>query len=199
MEQFTHYIEVFGYFGYLILFVTIFLESFPLTFFFPGDSLLFVTGFLAYLGHFNIGILVSVYFFASICGYLFSYYVGQKLRDMVLSKKKFLWIKPHHIDKTQTFYEKYGMRTVVIGRFVPIIRSFSPVLAGAADMDRKKFFRYTVIGAILWGGGLPMVGFYLGQIFPNAHVYLTPIILFVILVSLLPFITGHLTKNKKSV
>ena len=198
MQYLLHYIQIVGYFGYFILFLIIFLESFPLTFFFPGDSLLFTSGFLASQGYFDLSLLVTTFFAASIFGYVLSYAVGKKVRDTVLEKKKFLWIKPKHIEKTHRFFEKYGMKTIIIGRFVPVVRSFSPALAGAAEMRYDKFLRYALIGGILWSGGLTSAGFYLGRIFPHAHIYLTPIIIAIIIVSILPMVFDYFSKNKEN-
>jgi len=196
MEQLLHYIQVVGYWGYLILFATIFLESFPLTFFFPGDSLLFTTGFLASQGYFNLILLILVYFLASVFGYIASYAFGKYVGHIVLQKDGFWWIKPKHIEKTHQFFEKYGVKAIVIGRFVPVVRSFSPALAGAGGMKYSKFSRYSLLGGGLWTGGLTLGGYYLGRIFPNAHIYLTPIIVAIVLVSLLPIFFDYISKNK---
>src|SRR5579885_2462479 len=100
MDYLLHLVRILGVWGYVALFATILLESFPLTFFFPGDSLLFTTGFLASQGFFNIFTLTIVYFTASIFGYIFSYWSGHKVREFVLSDKHFWWIKPKHIAET---------------------------------------------------------------------------------------------------
>ena len=198
MEQLIHYITVLGYFGYVILFVIIFLESFPLTFFLPGDSLLFTTGFLASQGHFNMAILVGTLFLASISGYMFSYAMGEKLRDFILHSNDKYWFKKKHIDQTHDFFIKYGDKTVIIGRFVPIVRSFAPTLAGSAKMNYKKFIKDTMIGGFLWTGGLTTVGFYLGRAIPGVHVYLTPIILAIVFVSLIPAIAEYIHSKRKN-
>lgn len=186
MDYLINFIQYAGYFGYLILFLVIFLESFPPTLFLPGDSLLFITGFLASQGHFDILLLVCTLFIASILGYMFSYYFGKKLRDFILKSNDKYWFKKKHIEYTENFYKKYGVKTLVIGRFVPIVRSFSPTLAGAVDMDYKIFIKYVLIGGFLWTWGMTSIGFYLGQVIPNAEKLLTPIILGIIFVTLIP-------------
>lgn len=195
MEYLINLITAFGYFGYGLLFLIIFFESFPPTFFLPGDSLLFTTGFLASQGYFNLVILTSVLFVASIFGYMFSYFMGKKLRHFVLHSDDRYWFKKKHLEYTEEFFNKYDTKTIIIGRFVPIVRSFGPTLAGAVDMEYGEFIRYTIVGGFLWTGGLTSIGFYLGKAIPSAHLYLTPIILAIIFVSLLPAIIEYI-KNK---
>jgi membrane-associated protein len=197
MGYLTNFIQFTGYLGYGILFLIIFFESFPPTLFLPGDSLLFVTGFLASEGYFNIISLVGVLFLASICGYIFSYAMGKKLRDFILKSNDKYWFKKKHIEYTENFYKKYGAKTLILGRFVPIVRSFSPTLAGAVDMNYRKFIKYVFIGGFLWTGGVTCIGFYLGRIIPNAENLLTPIVILVIFVSLIPtFAEQVITKVK---
>ena len=141
MEHLIKFIEFTGYLGYVILFIIIFFEAFPPTLFLPGDSLLFITGFLASQGHFNFPLLVIILFTASIIGYIFSYIMGKKIRDFILRSNDKYWFKKKHLDYTEEFYKKYGMKALIIGRFIPIIRSYNPTLAGASDMDHKKFIK----------------------------------------------------------
>ena len=199
MEYLIQIITVAGYFGYGVLFIIIFLESFPLTFFLPGDSLLFTTGFLASQGHFDLALLVGVLFIASTLGYIFSYKMGNKIRDIILNSNDRFWFKKKHLDYTESFYNKYGAKTIIIGRFVPIVRSFGPTLAGAVKMDYDKFVRYTFIGGIFWTGGVTSAGFYMGKAIPNADLYLTPIVLSIIVASLMPTIIEyiHVRRSKK--
>ena len=201
MDYLIHLIQTAGYWGYVILFLIIFLESFPPTFFLPGDSLLFTTGFLASGGHFNLALLVAVLFVASVTGYIFTYIMGKKLRDIILDSGDRYWFKRKHLDYTEKFYRKYGHRTIIIGRFVPVVRSFAPTLAGAVEMPRRAFMRDTLVGGILWTGGITTMGFYLGRAIPGADLYLTPIIIAIIFVSLLPaiieFVHGRIKKKKQ--
>ena len=186
MHYLIDLITVVGYFGYGILFLIVFFESFPLTFFLPGDSLLFTTGFLASQGYFNLALLVGVLFIASVLGYMFSYAMGQKFREIILRSDDSYWFKKKHLVYTQKFFEKYGDKTIMIGRFVPIVRSFAPTLAGAVQMPYRKFIRDNIIGGIFWAIGMTSVGFYLGRSIPEAHLYLTPIILCIIFISFMP-------------
>lgn len=199
MDYLIHVIQIAGYFGYAILFTIIFLESFPLTFFLPGDSLLFTTGFLASAGHFDLALLVFTLFVASVLGYMFSYAMGQKFRDLILESNDRYWFKKKHLDYTKNFYEKYGDKTIIIGRFVPIVRSFSPTLAGSVQMSYRRFIKDTLIGGIIWTGGVTSLGYYLGNTIPGIHDHLTPIIIMIIVVSLMPSVVEYLrVRNKKN-
>jgi membrane-associated protein len=197
VEYLINFIQTVGYFGYGVLFLIIFFESFPPTFFLPGDSLLFVTGFLASEGYFNMALLVGVLFVAGTLGYIFSYAMGEKLRDFILRSNDKYWFKKKHIEYTEKFFRKYGMKTLIIGRFVPIVRSFSPTLAGSVDMDYKKFMKYILIGGFLWTGGVTSIGFYLGRIIPHADKLLTPIVIIVIFISLVPAFADYLMPKIK--
>lgn len=198
MDYIMHFVQEAGYYGYIVLFLIVFFESLPPTFFLPGDSLLFVTGFLTSQGYFNMALLVAVLFLASVCGYIVSYLLGEKIRDFILRSNDKYWFKKKHIDYTTEFYEKYGSKTLVIGRFVPIVRSFSPMFAGTVDMKFKKFIPYVLIGGFLWTGGLTSVGFYLGRIIPHAEKLLNLIIFSIIFVSFLPVIVEYINKVRKS-
>ena len=197
MDYLINLIHIAGYWGYGILFIIIFLESFPPTFYLPGDSLLFTTGFLASQGYFDLALLVVIFFIAGVLGYMFSYAMGQKLRDFILQSNDKYWFKKKHLEYTQHFFDKYGDKTVILGRFIPVVRSFSPTLAGSVKMSYKRFIRDVFIGGILWTGGMTSVGFYLGRAIPGANLYLTPIILAIIFVSLLPGIIEYITVRVK--
>lgn len=182
-------------FGYVGLFLIIFLESFPMTFFLPGDSLLFTTGFLASQGFFSLNILVSVFFLAGTIGYILSYYFGQMMVKKIFTNEKSKIFNPKHIVTTHNFYEKYGAKTIIIGRFIPVVRSFGPSFAGVGDMTFAKFFTYTLAGGVLWAGGVTSLGFYLGRILPKADALLTPIVLGIVFISILPTIYEYLKEK----
>lgn len=196
MEHLVNLINDVGDWGYLIIFVIIFLESFPFTFYLPGDSLLFTTGFLASQGHFKMAILIPVLYIAGTTGYILSFWIGEWTRAMIIKSNDKYWFKKKHLDYTKQFYDKYGMKTLIIGRFVPIVRSFSPTLAGAVDMNFKKFIKYTILGGFVWTAGVTFLGFYLGKIFPSAHLYLTPIIIGIIILSILPTVYEYFMEKR---
>lgn len=196
MEYLIHFLNDIGNWGYLLLFVIIFLESFPLTFYLPGDSLLFTTGLLASLGHFDLLPLILVLYLGGTLGYIVSYFVGERLRDFIIRSNDRYWFKKKHLDYTENFYRKYGIKTLIIGRFIPIVRSFSATLAGAIKMNYRSFLVYTFAGGLVWTGGVTSVGYFLGRIFPDAHVYLTPIVIGIIVVSLLPTVYEYISEKR---
>ena len=195
MNDLISFIHKFGYIG---LFVTVFLESFPMTFFLPGDSLLFISGFLASQGYFNVSILVAVFYLAGAVGYILSYFFGQKLIKRFFKDENSKIFNPKYVVYTHNFYEKYGAKTIIIGRFVPIVRSFGPSLAGVADMTFKKFITYTLLGGLIWAGGVTFLGFYLGKVIPAVDIFLTPIIVGIIFLSFLPTIFEYLKSRGPS-
>jgi membrane-associated protein len=197
MEYLIDLIKDVGNWGYLLLFIIIFLESFPFTFYLPGDSLLFTTGFLASQGHFNLPMLIFVLYFGGTFGYLVSYILGEKIRNYIISSNDKFWFKKKHIEYTEEYYRRYGIKTLIIGRFIPIIRSFSATLAGAVKMDYRSFLIYTFAGGLVWCAGVTSLGYYLGKLIPNVHFYLTPIIIGIIIVSFLPTVYEYYTSRKE--
>lgn len=192
-----NFISFFEQFGYIGLFAVVFFESFPLTFFFPGDSLLFATGFLASQGIFSLPILILTFFVAGTTGYIFSYFFGQRIIRRFFTDDKSKIFNPKYITYTHQFFEKYGAKTIIIGRFVPVVRSFGPALAGVANLTFKRFLSYTIIGGIFWSSVMTLIGFYLGRILPKADAYLTPIIITIIFISILPTVFEYLKRNHK--
>lgn len=198
MEHLVNLIKEVGVYGYVILFIIIFFESFPLTFYLPGDSLLFTTGFLASQGYFSIAILLPTLFVASVLGYNFSYFMGHRLRDFIIKSNDRYWFKKKHLDYTKAFFDKYGDKTVIIGRFVPIVRSFAPTMAGSVHMHFKKFTFDSVMGGFIWTFGVTLLGYYLGKAIPEAEKYLTPIIMVIILISLSPSVYEYWKSTKEN-
>lgn len=197
MEHLISLIKEVGYYGYVILFLIIFFESFPLTFYLPGDSLLFTTGFLASQGYFSMSILLPTLFVASILGYNFSYFMGERLRNFIINSNDRYWFKKKHLDYTQAFFEKYGDKTLIIGRFVPIVRSFSPTMAGAVKMPFKKFSFDSILGGAIWTIGVTSLGFYLGKSIPDIERHIHYVVILIIIVSLFPSIYEYI-KSKKN-
>lgn len=172
--------------GYVGLFVMVFGESGFFLFFLPGDSLLFTAGILASQGVFSIWTLLLVFVLAAILGDSAGYWVGKKAGIWLLSQKDRLFFKKSHIHKAQDFYDKHGGKTLILARFIPAVRTFVPVVAGMAKMDYKKFLSYNIIGGIIWGMGLPLLGYALGSQIKDVEHYLLPIIGVIILISFLP-------------
>ena len=155
--------------GLLILALIVFAESGLLVgFFLPGDSLLFIAGFLASPagGHkmSSIGLVLLVAGAMAIAGDQVGYLIGRKAGPAIFDKPKSRLFDPAHVTKAHAFFEKHGSKTIVLARFVPIVRTFAPVVAGVGDMEYRTFVRYNVAGGIGWGAGVPLLGYFLGRI-----------------------------------
>lgn len=181
--------------GYLGLFGIIFAESgLFLGFFLPGDSLIFTAGVLASQGYLNIWLLIPILFLAAILGDNFGYAFGKKVGPKIFKKEDSLLFNKKNLERADAFYQKHGPRTLILARFMPVIRTFAPILAGVGVMNYRKFFIYNLIGGAIWTVSLPLFGYYLGQTIPNIDKYLLPIILLIIFTSFLPSII-HLIKT----
>ena len=183
--------------GYAGLFSIVFAESgLFFGFFLPGDSLLFTAGFLASQNLLDIKILIPLLFFGAFIGdnvgYGFGKRVGEKL--FVRSDSKIFNLK--NLQRAHAFFNKHGKKAIVLARFVPIVRTFTPIVAGAAKMDYKIFFLFNIIGALLWAVGMLLIGYFFGQIIPNADKYILPISGFIILISALPTGIEYLRMRK---
>lgn len=173
--------------GYLGLFTIVFAESGLLIgFFLPGDSLLFTAGFLASQGFLQIELLAPLLFIAAVLGDSFGYAFGKKVGPRIFTRKDSLLFDKDHLLRAQTFYEKYGGKTIVIARFMPVVRTFAPIVAGVGKMHYRSFLFYNLIGGALWAFGLTYLGYFLGQSIPSIDAYLIPIIILIILLSILP-------------
>lgn len=175
--------------GYLGVFTIVLLESGLLIgFFFPGDSLLFTAGFLASQGFFDIKILIVGCFVAAVAGDSIGYYIGKKLGPKIFNKEKSIFFHKKHLDRAQRFYDKHGGKTIILARFLPVVRAFAPVVAGASKMNYRKFAIFNLIGGVFWAIGITLAGFYLGSLIPDVDRYLLPIVGVIILVSMAPII-----------
>lgn len=173
--------------GYLGVFAIVFLESGMLVgFFFPGDSLLFTAGFLASQGLLDIRVLIAGCFIAAVAGDSVGYYIGHKFGRKLFNKEDSIWFHKEHLNRAQRFYEKHGGKTIVLARFMPVIRAFAPVVAGMGAMQYKRFVMFNLVGGILWAIGVTLTGFYLGGLVPDVDKYLLPIIGLIVVASILP-------------
>jgi membrane-associated protein len=181
--------------GLLGIFAIVFAESGLLVgFFLPGDSLLFTAGFLASQGIFDIHTLAIVCFIAAVTGDSVGYAFGHRVGRRLFNRKESFWFHPKHLEKAERFYEKNGKKTIVIARFMPIVRTFAPIVAGIGKMDYKTFLIYNVIGGLLWGVCLPYGGYFLGSLIPDPDKYLLPIIVLIVGLSVLPQVI-HILKD----
>ena len=171
-------------------------------FFLPGDSLLFTAGLLCYLDVLNVDLvwLVAGISASATLGYYAGYYFGFKTGEALYKKEDSLFFKKKYIYTAETFYKKYGGMALIMGRFLPIVRTFAPILAGVVKVDHKTFFLYNITGAILWPAVVVTAGYYVGSVFPNALNYLNYIVIGFIVVTAIPIINNYRAqaKEKKS-
>lgn len=173
--------------GYVGVFGVIFAETgLFLGFFFPGDSLLFVAGVLAAQGFFSLPLLVFLLFIAAVTGNMVGYSFGRYVGPKIFTREDSLLFRKSHVVKAQMFYDKYGAKMIVLARFVPIVRTFAPIVAGVGKMRYITFMIYNVVGAFLWTVCLTTASYYLGSKIENIDRYLLPIVLGIIVVSVLP-------------
>ncbi|MBW4594169.1 MAG: VTT domain-containing protein [Brasilonema angustatum HA4187-MV1] len=192
-------IKSLGYFG---VWAIVFAESGLLIgFFLPGDSLLFTAGFIASVPQspLNIWILIIGAFLAAVLGDNVGYATGYKFGRRLFQKEDSWLFHKKHLISTTKFYQKHGKKTLILARFVPIVRTFAPIIAGVGSMDYRTFMSYNLIGGFLWTFGITLLGFFLGKSLPAEQLdkYLLPIIGLIIVVSLLPSIL-HLIKENKN-
>ncbi|HEX7560190.1 MAG TPA: DedA family protein [Usitatibacter sp.] len=196
----THLLKLVAEYGvwiYAILFAIIFSETgFVVTPFLPGDSLLFVAGAIAATGELNVHVLFVVLAAAAFLGNSVNYGIGRWLGGHFFTDRGSRWLNPAHLEKAHAFYEKHGGKAVVISRFLPIVRTYVPFVAGMARMHAREYLAYNVAGAVLWVGSLTYAGFFFGNI-PWIRGNLTAIIVGIVVVSLLPLVYAYV-KSRRS-
>jgi membrane-associated protein len=187
-----------GIFVYVGLVVIVFAETgLAVGFFLPGDSLLVVAGLFAATGKLNVAVLLSTLFVAAVVGDAVGYYTGKKLGPKLFKRQKSLLFRPSHLQRAHDFYEKYGGKTIVIARFVPIVRTFAPIVAGAAQMPYRKFVMFNVVGGCLWVFSMILGGYFLGTLLRdklgiNLDDHIEWVVIIVVFLSLIPPIYEYL-------
>lgn len=184
--------------SYLGLAFLVFAESGLLIgIFLPGDSLLFAAGLLAASGFFVLGPLMMIVIVAAIVGDSIGYWFGSEVGEMIFKRKDSRFFKQEYLKRTELFYRKYGGRAVVLARFVPIVRTLAPILAGVSSMKYRVFLAYNMLGGVLWGAGMVLVGFFLGSLIPNSEKYILPLSLIIVFISFFPIFI-NLARNKRA-
>lgn len=156
-------------------------------FFFPGDSLLFTAGFLASQGLFSVYLLVPLMALAAILGDSVGYWTGKKAGPLLFTRPNSFFFSQKRVEEARLFFGKYGAMSIVFARFIPAVRTFTPIVAGVAEMNYRKFLTYNIVGGLVWGAGFPIAGYFLGALVPNADTYVLPLVVVIIIVSLSPF------------
>ncbi len=173
--------------GYAGLFAIVFAESgLFFGFFFPGDSLLLTAGLLASRGFLHIAVLIPLLFVAAVLGDNVGYWFGAKTGPRIFNRENSLLFRRKNLLKAKEFYDKHGGKTIVLARFMPFIRTFAPIVAGAAEMDYRRFVIFNLLGGVLWAIGVTVIGYTMGAVIPGIDRYFTPIVLLVIFISVLP-------------
>ncbi|MBC7910681.1 MAG: VTT domain-containing protein [Pyrinomonadaceae bacterium] len=189
--------------GYFVLVFVVFAETgLAAGFFLPGDSLLVVAGLFAARGDLNVFILLSTLFVAAVVGDAVGYYTGSKMGPRIFSRQKSLLFKPSHLQKANEFYEKYGGKTIIIARFVPIVRTFAPIVAGAAKMPYRRFVMFNVVGGFLWVFSMILGGYFLGNLVERAFgikldEHIEKVVIVVVLLSLMPPLYEYLKSRRE--
>ncbi len=183
--------------GYVGLAGIVFAESgLFFGFFLPGDSLLFTAGFLASRGFFSLPMLLSLVVVAGIAGDSVGYWFGNKIGPMIFTRPDSFWFSHARVEQARLFFERKGGMSILLARFIPAVRTFTPIIAGVANMRYAKFLAYNVIGGTLWGAGMTLLGFFLGNTVPGIDNYIIVFAVLIAIVSILP-IVWEIVHSKK--
>jgi membrane-associated protein len=198
-----------GIFVYVGLVFIVFAETgLAVGFFLPGDSLLVVAGLFAATGKLNVAVLLSSLFVAAVVGDAVGYLTGAKMGPKLFRRQKSLLFRPSHLQRAHDFYERYGGKTIIIARFVPIVRTFAPIVAGAAQMPYRKFVVFNVVGGFLWVFSMVLAGYYLGTLLRdklgiNLDEHIEWVVIIVVFLSLTPpiyeYLKSRLEKRRSAV
>lgn len=192
--------SIIHYGGLSLLLIVLFLENGAFFgFFLPGDSLMFTAGLLTATGvldHSVITVVVSM-FIAGMGGYQFGWWTGRRTGEAMKNKADTFWFRKKHMVLAEDYYKKYGGKTLIIGRFVPIVRTFAPIVAGVIHMPLGKFTLYNFIGMALWVGTIFTAGYYLGRAYPEILDYLGWIVIWMVIVATLPVVLQIRAQRKE--
>lgn len=201
-------LATFGNYVYLALFFIIFAETgLAVGFFLPGDSLLVVSGLFAAAGKLNIALVLIAFFLGSVIGDSTGYWTGRVMGKTLFNREKSFIFKPSRVEKAKGFFEKYGAKTVIMARFVPIVRTFAPLVVGATEMPYIKFLTFSVLGSLLWILTMVLAGYFLGGVIERAlniklEDHIEKVVIVVVFLSILPpiieFLKSRFGKKEQS-
>lgn len=205
VEQITEFIQAYGAnVAYVVLFAIVFAESgLFFGFFLPGDSLLLTAGLLAspkspYDVGLNIWVLLPLLFVAAVAGDSVGYWFGAWSGPKIFNRENSLLFRRKNLLAAKAFYDKHGGKTIIAARFMPFIRTFAPIVAGAVEMEYQRFLMFNLIGGLVWGIGVTMIGYFLGNI-PGVEKFFTPLVLIVIFISVLPAVLHLWNDNREEI
>jgi membrane-associated protein len=184
---------------YLLLFVVFAETGLFFGFFLPGDSLIFTAGLLCATGILELHIVNLLIFMiiAAVSGNMIGYLFGKKVGVLLFKRKSGFFFRQEHLLTARDFYQKHGGKAIVLSRFLPIVRTFAPIIAGIVELDYRKFFIYNVVGGVAWVSSLVLCGYFLGKYVPESKEYLKYIVIFLILITSIPFLVNSIKKKKK--
>ena len=186
--------------GTLLVCVIVFVETgLFLGFFLPGDSLLVTAGVFSAAGILKIGSLAPLVTLCAIAGDQLGYWIGRRAGETLYRRQDSIFFKRSHLERAHNFYEKYGGKTVILARFMPIVRTFCPPVAGAAQMRYARYFAFDVLGGCCWGAGLVLAGYFLGSVVPNIGQRIHWVIAAVVILSFLPALIGALRARSRRI
>lgn len=202
LKKLTDPQSIIHYGGLWLLLFVVFAETGLLVgFFLPGDSLIFISGLLCATKPQLLGVpfplLLLLLMLAAIIGNVFGYWFGRKAGETLYKKEDSFFFRKKHLITTKAFYDKHGGKTLILGRFLPIIRTFAPIIAGVIKIDFKTFMIYNVIGAVAWIGSIASIAYYLGIKFPGIEKYLGYIIIGLIVITAIPVLLTYLKSRKQ--
>ena len=182
---------------YLLLFVVFAETGLFVGFFLPGDSLLFTAGLLCSTGilQINPALLIVLIIIAAVTGNMFGYYFGKKVGVLLFKRKSGFLFRQEHLVAANEFYNKHGKKTIILSRFLPIIRTFAPIVAGIVKLEYYKFFIYSLAGAAVWVCSLVLTGYFMGIHIPKTKEYLEYIVIFLIVITSIPFVYNYIKKK----
>ncbi len=182
---------------YLLLFVVFAETGLFVGFFLPGDSLLFTAGLLCSTGilHIHPALLVILIIIAAVTGNMTGYYFGKKVGVLLFKRKSGILFRQEHLVMANEFYQKHGQKTIVLSRFLPIVRTFAPIIAGIVKLEYYKFTIYSLIGAFFWVSSLVLTGYFMGKYIPETKEYLKYIVIFLIVITSIPFVYNSVRKK----
>ena len=182
---------------YLLLFVVFAETGLFVGFFLPGDSLLFTAGLLCSTGilQLHISLLVALIIIAAVTGNMVGYAFGKKVGVLLFKRKSGFLFRNEHLVTANDFYKKHGKKTIILSRFLPIVRTFAPIVAGIVKLDYYKFFMYSLVGAFFWVSILVLTGYYMGKYIPKTKDYLGYIVIFLIVITTIPFVYNSIKKK----
>ena len=157
-------------------------------FFFPGDSLLFTAGLLASQSLLSLPVLLVGSFIAAVLGDNVGYAFGKKVGPALFSRENSFFFNKKHIERSREFFGKYGKKAIILARFMPIVRTFTPILAGVGSMEYRTFFVYNIVGGVIWTFGMALLGYFLGSVISTPDRYILPIVIIIVVLSILPAI-----------